>query len=374
VAEENLATVWALVALPPPVTGLTLLTEKVVQRLQLAGPVRCIDWSPKKLPRGWRFRAVRAWRVLASIGEVIGAGRAATSRLYVAANSRAGLYLTLLLAAIGRWRAHEVFLHHHSYLYLDQYDRRMAWICFLLGTKGVHVVACQQMEREFQRLYPAACRFAHINPSLVAGSVGEPRTAPGRPFVVGHLGNLSEAKGIDVVLETFRALHGKDNNIRLKLAGPFYPGKARQLVTRAIADFPDAVEWIGPVFGQQKRDFFSQIDCFVFPTRSESWGIVLNEAMGAGIPVIAADRGCIRTVVGGRAGLVVENDESFSGRAAEQVLAWIENPREYRAASAAACEQARFLQQDAADALESFVDRVFDRSAQHRRSPAESLT
>src|SRR3990170_4909766 len=161
-SEDGQATIWALVALPPPVTGLTLLTEKVVERLRRTGEVRCYDWSPKKLPRGWRFRVVRAWRVIRSMATLLVAGRARNSRLYVAANSRAGLWLTMILAMLGRWLGHEVFLHHHSYRYIDRFDRRMDWICSWLGERGIHIVACEQMEQDFRRVYPAASRFAHV--------------------------------------------------------------------------------------------------------------------------------------------------------------------------------------------------------------------
>jgi glycosyltransferase involved in cell wall biosynthesis len=203
-----------------------------------------------------------------------------------------------------------------------------------------------------------------VNPSILTGPIGTARAALGRAFTLGHLGNLSHAKGIDTVLDTFRALHGQRGDIRLKLAGPFYPGEARRLVTRALADFPENVEWSGPVFGEEKRIFFNQIDCFLFPTRSESWGIVLNESMAAGVPVIASDRGCIRTVVGDRAGVVIATHEDFASRAGEQVLRWIDDPEAYRAASKAACEQAVFLQQEADETLEQFVDQLFDRHGQ----------
>src|SRR5215207_2861686 len=37
--------VWALGPLPPPVTGMTLLTERVLGSLQQAGPTKSCNWS-----------------------------------------------------------------------------------------------------------------------------------------------------------------------------------------------------------------------------------------------------------------------------------------------------------------------------------------
>jgi glycosyltransferase involved in cell wall biosynthesis len=362
--------IWALVALPPPVTGLTLLTEKVVDRLQQTDDVQCYDWSPKKLPRGWRFRLVRGWRVIRSIFKLLAGGRARGRRLYVAANSRSGLWLTMLLAAVGRGLGYQVFLHHHSYLYIDFFDRRLSWICSILKERGTHIVACDLMEQDFHRVYPAATQFAYVNPSLLTGPIGAPRSAASQPFTIGHLSNLSPAKGIDIVLDTFRRLHKQRSDVRLKLAGPFYPGPARDLVTNALQEFPQNIESVGPVFGEAKLNFFRQIDCFVFPTRSESWGIVLNEAMAAGVPVIAPDRGCIRTVVGDRAGIVIHPGEDFAARAAEQIMKWIDQPDEYRAASEAAWEQATELKREADEVLERFVEQISGQQPAREPRPA----
>jgi glycosyltransferase involved in cell wall biosynthesis len=356
--EKIVPVVWALVALPPPVTGMTLLTEKVVQRLKQSAAIHCIDWSPKNLPRGWRFRVVRGWRVIQSIARLLRAGRVHDGSLYIAANSKAGLWLTIVLAATGRLLGYEIYLHHHTYRYLDRVDRRMTWICNRLRDGVVHVVACPEMEEDFRRVYPAARRFSFVNPSLVTGTIGSPRSAVGQPFVLGHLGNLSHAKGLDLVLKAFRELRLSGANVRLHLAGPFYSRQARQLAAKDLADYPKDIVWFGPVYGADKDKFFAGIDAFLFPTRSESWGIVLNESMAAGVPVIAANRGCVRAVVGDRAGVVVPQDADYVTQAVEQVRIWIDNPAEYAATSTAACQRARSLQLEAKQVLEDFANQL----------------
>ena len=45
-------------------------------------------------------------------------------------------------------------------------------------------------------------------------------------------------------------------------------------------------------------DFFSFASCFVLPSVSESWGLVVNEAMACGVPVIVSNKsGCARDLV-----------------------------------------------------------------------------
>ena len=111
--------------------------------------------------------------------------------------------------------------------------------------------------------------------------------------------------------------------------------------------------------------FFSDIDAFLFPTkyRHESWGIVLHEAMAAGVPVITYDRGCTRVVVGEHAGVVVDRDGEFASVAAVQIMRWMDHDDEYRAASKAAIEQADYLHREGQRTLTQFVQRMYSSSS-----------
>lgn len=353
------AEVWMLGPIPPPVTGMTLLTRAVVQAMQAAGPVRFLNWSPGMHRRSLRMRLVRNFQVLKSVLALVAHGRVKNQRLYIVANSPSGLYMTALLVYLGRKLGYTVYLHHHVYTYIDHYNSRMAWIDRCLAGGGFHVVHAQTMIDDFRRQYQSQNKFLVVHPSIVEVSIARPHEAIHRPFRLGLLSGLQPSKGLDVAIDTFETLRAAGRDVTLTLAGPAVNANAQRLIDEAIAAHPGHVRHIGPVYDGDKAKFFDEIDAFIFPTMTESWGLVLNEALGAGVPVITFDRGCTATVVGAEAGLVIEPSDSFIDRASEQVIKWMDDEGDYRRASVAAVAQADQLHREGQRTLADFVHHMF---------------
>lgn len=74
---------------------------------------------------------------------------------------------------------------------------------------------------------------------------------------------------------------------RLVVAGPEEEGH-RAEVERQVqgSGLADAVTFAGPVGESEKWDLYRSADLFVLPTHSENFGIVVAEALAAGLPVI----------------------------------------------------------------------------------------
>lgn len=62
------------------------------------------------------------------------------------------------------------------------------------------------------------------------------------------------------------------------------------------------------------RRYYEAADVFVFPTREDIWGLVVNEAMAAGLPVVATDRcGAGLELLAGEWIVPVENFHALAG-------------------------------------------------------------
>jgi glycosyltransferase involved in cell wall biosynthesis len=344
--------------LPPPVTGQTLLTEKVVQRLKQEAPIAVTNWASGDSRPRLHLRVLRLLRTIGCLAKLILHGRVRNTRLYLTGNSKGGLLMTGLIVNAARRLGYTIYLHHHVYYYLDEYDKRMAWINRSMGPDDVHLVHCSKMVDDFRAVYPTPCRFEVLYPSIVSLPLGQPRQRVREPFCLGFLSNLRVEKGLDLVLETFRVLRESGRNVRLSLAGPWGDSEATKLVTDALKQYVGHMNYVGAVYGDRKVEYLDSIDALLFPSKSESWGIVLNEALARGAPVIVVNRGCIETLVGCRAGLVVDDEIRYVSEAVRQVEAWIDSPNEFIAASQAAIDQADHLQREATIQLEQLVSRI----------------
>jgi glycosyltransferase involved in cell wall biosynthesis len=128
---------------------------------------------------------------------------------------------------------------------------------------------------------------------------------PGFPEVaeVLFVGQLEKHKGVQDLLAAFAAV--KDQGARLRLVGTGSLDKE----VRAYARLDSRVELLGYVPHAKLPAEFARARCLVLPAVTtaryrEAWGLVVNEAMAAGVPVIATD------AVGAAAGGLVRDERN----------------------------------------------------------------
>ena len=120
------------------------------------------------------------------------------------------------------------------------------------------------------------------------------------------VGRFEERKGLIHLLKAYHRLRKRKVDARLLVIGdgPKRREYRRFVGLRGIRD----VEWLGRVSDDEKVRYFASADIFCAPnTGQESFGIVLLEAMAAGVPIVASDiHGFKRVVERNVQGLLVE--------------------------------------------------------------------
>jgi len=109
------------------------------------------------------------------------------------------------------------------------------------------------------------------------------------------LGRLCPEKGAHLAIEAAKRLH-----VPLVLAGKVDPGKDERYFREAVEPHIDGrlVTFLGEVDAERKRRLMAEARAFLLPIQwPEPFGLVMLEAMAAGTPVVAFDRGAAPEVV-----------------------------------------------------------------------------
>jgi len=118
---------------------------------------------------------------------------------------------------------------------------------------------------------------------------------PDRYFV--YVGRMVTAKGIFELLEAYAKLDGE---LRSQIALVFVgDGPAKnELMKRASHIRPGVVRCVGFTHREELAAFYGLAEAVILPTHSDTWGLVINEAMACGLPVISSSvAGCAADLV-----------------------------------------------------------------------------
>lgn len=98
------------------------------------------------------------------------------------------------------------------------------------------------------------------------------------------LSRIHPKKGIELLIEAIQQL--KNKKIKVIIAGEGDSNYIKSLIELTEKKELKNIKFMGGVYGQDKWDLYQQADLFVLPTYSENFGIVVIEALAAGVPVI----------------------------------------------------------------------------------------
>jgi glycosyltransferase involved in cell wall biosynthesis len=161
-----------------------------------------------------------------------------------------------------------------------------------LGTHGIERVQLWQRGVDTETFHPRQATAA-MRDYLTAG---EPTSR-----LLLYVGRLGAEKDIEQIRPVLAAMPGA----RLALVGD---GPHRADLESYFADTP--TRFVGYLGGENLAAAYAVADAFIFPSQTETLGLVLLEAMAAGCPAIAARSGGIPDIVtDGQNGYLFDPDE-----------------------------------------------------------------
>lgn len=151
---------------------------------------------------------------------------------------------------------------------------------------------------------------------------------PSQPkqFDIAWTGRVHPQKGIDDLLATIAAMAKRFPDFRAVIIGKSKDVLAPKIEAMGLSPH---VTFSGLVSEEEKFRLLKASRLFVMPSRYESWGIVIGEALAAGIPVVGYDLACYRPVFGEFMRYVTPFDFNEWLRTVEQTVAELRAGRNY---------------------------------------------
>ncbi len=333
---------------PPPVHGFSAMTAALSAKIGKRRDVEICDLSSAHPAAIVRHLSQTA-RCLRAVVHIIGFRIRGGRHFSIGANAGWGMLYTLILVAVAKAAGLRMFLHHHSYAYINQRSVIMALLNLVGGKRLQHVFLAQVMEHAFFDRYPQKSTALLLSNAIFVPP-GQPRAMRfGAPIRVGLLSNLGAEKGLYDFIETARRVKAGPLQVEMVLAGPAPRPQDAKAIRAAVAE--GLLQACGPLYGADKDDFFQSLDLFLFPTRyvNEAQPTVIYEALAAGVPVLAFARGAIADQVRGCLKTLPVGSDFVSGAVAIiQTLAGMSEAERNRISAAATARHAQDQDQGSA--------------------------
>jgi len=306
-----------LTPLPPPIHGMSYLNNLLLKSLDTR-----FDFVTVKLNKSdainnvGRFSLIKL-KYFFDIRHQIRAHLKATSfdLIYFAvATSGFGLYRDLLLLlSIKRNTKSNLILHVRGRDFTDHKRNPLVKLLLKKTFSGTYVIQHSEKLRQDIDWFGATYKKRYYLPNGIPVASSTQGNSKRESTCVNllYLSMKFRDKGIYELLEALIILRKNNVNFRLDFIGDYVSLDEEKNIKRIINEnnLNNCINDQPATFGKEKDLCYRNADIFVFPTRIESFGNVILEAMSHVVPVIATNEGSIPEILdNGNAGVLCQKE------------------------------------------------------------------
>lgn len=327
--------------LPPPTNGFSEISRRMLDFLSLKNSVRIFDVAPSVT----LYAVIFKWCCF-----VFFLVKKKPFSLYLAFSGGRRQWIDLCFILVAWLRGVRVFVHHHSFSYLDANNLSLV-LKLGIFKHVIHIVLCDCMRDDLARQYGINLSNIRVlsNSAFFDDALSIDRTElRSSRLQVGFLSNISFEKGIFEFFSVLNSAVLAGVTMDGVIAGPVDSAISKSFARNLASS--SGIRYVGSVYGGDKESFFASIDVLFFPTRypNEAEPVTILEALSFGIPIIAFDRGCIRGMVSESAGTVFTYSAVFVEHALAALRPLAESPAKLanaKLAARASFDASRFVNQ-----------------------------
>src|SRR5436309_1145750 len=223
-----------------------------------------------------------------------------------------GYFPTFAASTGGLMNRSAVVLTPHSDPGVDSaskrlFDKVVPQATLRLADRVIALTASEGRYLERLRVDPGRIRVIPNGVDMAEFAHIPPRRPKADPITILFVGRLyPRQKGLEYLIAAFAVAQSR-RKARLRLVGDDWGGRTALQTLASSLGVGRAVEFVGELPRTRVIREYESADLFVLPSLFEPFGIVLLEAMAAGLPIIASRVGGIPDVIeDGRTGILVE--------------------------------------------------------------------
>jgi phosphatidylinositol alpha 1,6-mannosyltransferase len=147
------------------------------------------------------------------------------------------------------------------------------------------------------------------------------RTRQSGPFTLGYVGRITVEKNVEMLVRLeHELLKAGARDFRFLIVGQ---GASEPW----LRDNLKKAEFAGVHVGERLAEAYANMDLFVFPSRTDTFGNVVLEALSCGVPALVTDAGGPKFIVkNGETGFVASDERGF----AQAIITMMSNPEQQR--------------------------------------------
>ena len=246
---------------------------------------------------------------------------------YVHGNTPKGSFLSMLAAFITRRPVRIYYLHGLRYqgavglkrkllIYMEKITCFCATSIFAVSN-GVKDIAEKELTKKKIQVIghgsPNGIDLDFFSPNLFDKSAQRNLlNIPADNFVFGFVGRFVKDKGLNELIAVFDRINAEFPKTKLLLVG-FFEDELDPLESKTKETINNHPSIINVGFQKDVRPFLVAMDCFVFPSYREGFGLTLIEANAMGVPVISSRiTGCDEIVQENVNGILIESKDEPS--------------------------------------------------------------
>ena len=188
--------------------------------------------------------------------------------------------------------------------------------------------------------------------------------------IITYVGRLGAEKNLDSLIPMIEIVRRKRPHAKLLYVGDF---EYRQTLEKLAAESPEheSIVFTGALPRDTLGTVYQASSVFVFPSRTDTQGLVLHEAALSGLPIVLTDKGVTEVVVDGKNGYFAEpNPDSI----AEKVVDILSDDKLRQTFGKQSIEIAsRYTEEEQTRKLEALYQKAVSEHTQKRRSAMQRL-